>query len=252
VQKDNDVTRREHREDRRDAVVRILGPFVLSLALIFSSLAFALGFAQRGPAPDHRTTLATMGARAFTAAGIPGDPFNVAFFGSEDELLRLMANAQWDPADPITLRSSLRITIDSVARRPYLDAPVSNLYVNGKKQDLAFEQPAARNPSKRHHVRFWRVDMSDPASRPLWIGAATFDERIGLSRVNHHVTHHISSDIDAERDKLLGDARHAGNVSISWIEDFQPIRDGYNGGGDPFHTDGRLGVITIDTSTSSH
>jgi hypothetical protein len=191
--------------------------------------------------------LAAAGTRSFTYKGVPGDPLNLAFVGTEDDLLRLMAKAGWFPADPITFKSSLRIALDSVARRPYTDAPVSSLFVHDRKQDLAFEQPAANNPSKRHHVRLWRLDAAEPAQ---WMGAATYDTSIGLSHVNGHVTHHISADIDAERDKLLADLRRVGGVTMTWIDDFQPLRDGRNGGGDPFHTDGRLALV-VSTPTSA-
>jgi len=190
--------------------------------------------------------LAAAGTRSFTLKGVPGDPLNLAFLGSEGDLLRLMAKASWFPADPITLRSSLRITMDSIVHRPYVDAPVSNLYLTGRKQDLAFEQPAAANPSKRHHVRFWRIDAPGPAQ---WMVAATYDTSIGLTRTNghltDHVTHHISADVDAERDKLLADLRRVGGVTIDWVDDFQLERSGRNGGGDPFHTDGRLALVAV-------
>jgi len=52
-----------------------------------------------------------------------------------------MLKAKWDPADALTLRSSLGIAIDSVFRHPDPDAPVSTLELFGRKQDLAFEQP---------------------------------------------------------------------------------------------------------------
>ncbi|MFT3791501.1 MAG: LssY C-terminal domain-containing protein [Rudaea sp.] len=200
-------------------------------------------FSSRYPA------LAAAGSHSFTLKGVPGDPLNLAFVGSEDDLLRLMAKAGWYPADPVTLRSSLRITMDSIVRRPYIDAPVSGLYVHGRRQDLAFEQPAANNPSKRHHVRFWRIDAPGPAQ---WMAAATYDTSIGLSRANghvtDHVTHHISADIDAERDKLLADLRRAGGVMSAWVDGFQPVRSGRNGGGDPFHTDGRLALVVATTA----
>jgi hypothetical protein len=198
---------------------------------------------------ERHPALDSAGTRAFTASGIPGDPLNIAFVGSEDELQTLMAGAQWVPADAITFRSSLRITIDSLARRPYSDAPVSSLYINEKKQDLAFEQPAASNPSKRHHVRFWRMQQLDAAGRPLWIGAATYDTRIGFSHNNGHVTHHIAAAVDEERDKLIADAQSKGRVVLYWIDHFQPERQGRNGGGDPFHTDGRLAILVAQAST---
>jgi LssY C-terminus len=226
---------------------RALFRFVLltacSLASIHACFAESHESSARSPEVDRHPALDSAGTRAFTSSGIPGDPLNIAFVGSEDELQTLMAGAQWMPADAITFRSSLRITIDSLARRPYTGAPVSSLYINGKKQDLAFEQPAANNPSKRHHVRFWRMEQLDGLGRPLWIGAATYDTRIGFSHNNGHVTHHIAAAVDEERDKLIADAQIEDRVIVSWIDNFQPDRSARNGGGDPFHTDGRLAVL---------
>lgn len=229
-----------------DAHLLIRFAFLLSLAC--APFAHASGTAQQGLADNLYTALGTAGTRSFTHAGRSGDPLNVAVIGSEDELLRIMADAHWDPADPITVKSALRIAIDSLARKPYADAPVSNLYVNGKKQDLAFEQPAASGPSKRHHVRFWRVQSADASERPLWIGAATYDTSIGLNHANGHITHHIAADVDSEREKLLSDIQRAGPVTIRWIDNFQTTRQGRNGSGDSFHTDGRLAVVTIRAS----
>jgi hypothetical protein len=54
------------------------------------------------------------------------------------------------------------------------------------------------------------------------------------------------ADVDSERDKLLGDIQRVGIVAIRWIDDFQTVRQGRNGGGDPFNTDGRLAVVTVE------
>jgi hypothetical protein len=218
------------------------------LLLVYSTSLWASGTEWQGTEDDWRGALKAIGTRSFTSAGRPGDPLNIAVACSESELLRIMAAAKWFPADPITFRSSLRITVDSVARRPYADAPVSSLFVNGKRQDLAFEQATVNNPSKRHHVRFWRVDGPDPAHQTLWIGAATYDTSIGLSHTNGHVTHHIAGDVDTERDKLINDIQSVATATIRWIDDFQPVRQGRNGGGDPFFTDGRLATVSIEAS----
>ena len=225
--------------------------FAICLLLACAIFVHASETEQQDPADWLLRALAPAGTRSYTSAGRPGDPLNVVVIGDEDELLRIMAQARWDPADPITVRSSLRIAIDSVARKPYPDAPVSNLYVNGKKQDLAFEQPAAGNPSKRHHVRFWRIDPGGVPDRMIWIGAATYDTSIGISHTTGHITHHIAADVDSERDKLLADIKRAEGVAVRWIDGFQRERQGRNGGGDSFHTDGRLGVVTIDPVQTS-
>src|SRR5262249_48620337 len=117
-----------------------------------------------------------------TKNGIPGDPVNVALIGTKPEVMKIMLAARWYPSDPLTLRSCLEIAEASVLKRPYDDAPVSNLYLFGRKEDLAFEQPVGDSPRHRHHVRFWKTDKVDPDGRPVWVGSAVYDERVGLSR----------------------------------------------------------------------
>ena len=189
--------------------------------------------------------LTDLGTRAFTSAGIPGDPFNIAFVGSETALHEKMLAAGWFPADPITWSSSLRIAKDSVFHKPYPDAPVSDLFVLGQKQSYAFEQADGNNPSKRHHVRFWRTLRLDAIDRPLWIGAATYDSGVGVSHLTGQITHHIASEVDHERDKLVGDLLRDSSLQLQWITPFQLQLEGRNGGGDRFITDGRLAVVVV-------
>jgi hypothetical protein len=181
-----------------------------------------------------------------TAGGIPGDPLNIALVATEVELVKAMLAAGWHPADPLTLATSLRIISSTIFHRPYVDAPVSNLYLWGRKEDLAFEQPVGDDPARRHHVRFWRSTAVEATGRPLWMGAATYDARVGFSHTTGQITHHIAPDIDAERDEIIQDLRRAGQLSqLSWIEQFHQLLKGYNGGGDPYYTDGRLAVGVI-------
>ncbi len=180
-----------------------------------------------------------------TADGHPGDPVNIALVGSEADVVAGMSAAGWFPADPITLKTSLRIAADSVLRRPDDDAPVSDLLLFGRRQDLAFEQPVGDSPRQRHHVRYWRWDKTD-RGRPVWFGAATYDERVGLSYTTGQVTHHIGPDVDAERDRIAAELLRAGCAQdVGSIDGFQPTPEGRNGGGDPWRTDGKLAVIDL-------
>jgi hypothetical protein len=182
----------------------------------------------------------------YTANGIPGDAINVALTGTKTEVIRIMLAADWHPADPLTLRSSLRIAEASVLKRPYADAPVSNLYLFGRKEDLAFEQPVGRDPRRRHHVRFWRTDNLDADGRSVWTGAATYDERVGLSRTTGQITHHTARDIDVERGKLFDDLKRTGDlVEFYTVGGFHTTLEGRNGGGDAWRTDGALFVGVI-------
>jgi LssY C-terminus len=181
-----------------------------------------------------------------TALGVPGDPLNIALAGSEEAVDQGLLAAGWHPADPITFRSSLAIARSTVLHSPYDDAPVSDLFLWDRKQDLAFEQLAGRDARRRHHVRFWRSTEKDPDGRPLWFGAATYDRRVGLSRVTGQITHRIGAEIDLERDKLVRDLTDAGRAqAVYWRDRFQERLQGKNGGGDPYRTDGRLAIVLL-------
>jgi len=185
--------------------------------------------------------------RTATKHGRAGDPVNIALVGSDRELHHALSKAGWYAADPITLKTSLRIAADVVVKKPYPHAPVSDLYLWGRRQDLAFERPVGDSPKQRHHVRFWRSEVVDASGEPLWLGAATFDERVEVSRVAG-ITHRIAAAIDREREKIILDTFHAGTIhGYYWIDGFHRQKRGTNGGGDPYHTDGRLavGVLTL-------
>ena len=120
-----------------------------------------------------------------------------------------MNAAGWYPADPVTLKSSIEIVGSVLLDRPYRDAPVSNLYYLGRREDLAFEKPAGNSADRRHHVRFWKVLEQGQEKRPVWLGAATFDRGVGVSQYTGAITHHIDADIDAERELLAADLEAA-------------------------------------------
>lgn len=224
-------------------LLRVLLLAILALVLFYALLSYGVlpeiwrYYESRHPALSLAPT------RTFTSLGIPGDPLNLAFIGSREDLMETARNAGWTPADPITWTSSTKIVVDSLAHRAYTSAPVSDLFVNGKRQDLAFEKPFGPDPSKRHHVRFWQSDEVDALGRPLWLAAATFDSSAGVSHRTGQVTHHIDADVDRERDSLISDWTASENTVAQWVPDFQKERQGKNGGGDPFFTDGRLCLL---------
>ena len=186
-----------------------------------------------------------------TKTGRPGDPLNMALVGTQDEVIRSLLAAAWVPADALSFKSSMRIAVNTVIARPDPNAPVSNLYLFGRKQDLAFEKPIGHSPRQRHHVRFWRSTYME-AGRPVWVGSATHDTGVELSRTTGEVTHHIDGNVDAERDMMLDDLgkAHPGLVT-RWFTGFHQIRQGRNGGGDPWYTDGRVPMTTLTPVTGS-
>jgi hypothetical protein len=115
---------------------------------------------------EHEPGLSSLPMVTHTGNGIPGDALNVGLVGSEEDVLRAMQAAGWFPADPVTLRTSIEIVGSVVLDRPYNDAPVSPLYFEGKKEQLAFEKPDGRSADRRHHVRLWIALEKGTHGRP--------------------------------------------------------------------------------------
>jgi hypothetical protein len=181
-----------------------------------------------------------------TEQDIPGDPVNVGLVGSKEEVVRGFSIAGWDPADKITLRTSIDIGLSVVLDRPDLDAPVSALVFEGRKQDLAFEKPVGKSADQRNHVRFWLTKKTGTDGRPIWLGSASFDRGVGLSHDTGEITHHIGPNVDGERDLVIGDLQKAGQLSSSYeIKGIGATKTGRNGGGDPYFTDGKalVGIL---------
>lgn len=195
---------------------------------------------------EHQKAIADLATITRTSNGIPGDPINVGLVGSRDDVLCAMNAAGWYPADPITLRSSIEIVGSVLLNLPYRDAPVSYLYYNGKRQDLAFEKPVGTSANRRHHVRFWRALEHGQEGRAVWLGAATFDRGVGLSSDDGRITHHIGPDVDADRDLLTADLKAARVVhTIYEVAGIGPTIDARNGEGDPYYTDGEIKISVL-------
>jgi hypothetical protein len=195
---------------------------------------------------EHQKGLASLPMVTLTGQGIPGDPINVGLVGDTKDVLCAMHAAGWYPADPITLRSSIEIAGSVLLDRPYREAPVSNLYYLGRREDLAFEKPDGRSADHRHHVRFWKVLERGEEKRPVWLGDAAFDRGVGVSHYTGAVTHHIAADIDAERQFLATDLETAGMVQARYqVTGIGPTLAGRNGGGDPYYTDGEVWILRL-------
>jgi LssY C-terminus len=220
-----------------------LGLFALALAFclsVYVGLAYWL-------APlvwrhfEHQKAIADLPMTTMTAFGVPGDALNAGLEGSQEDVVCSMNAAGWSPADPVTFTSSLRIIGSVLFDRKYPQAPISDLFYQGRREDLAFEKPSGKSPDARHHVRFWKVTDSGDNGRPIWLGAATFDRGIGVSHYTGQVTHHIAPDIDAERDLVATDLTEANKVeNVYQTSGVAPTLNGRNGGGDRYYTDGEI------------
>ena len=67
---------------------------------------------------EHQRGLADKPMITTTRLGIPGDALNVGLEGEQADVICAMRAAGWNPADPVTLRTSARIVGDVLAPAP--------------------------------------------------------------------------------------------------------------------------------------
>lgn len=187
--------------------------------------------------------------RTRTSDGLLGDPVNLALRGSEAQVHRAMTAAGWTLAEEITVRSSWRMMLATLTRRSYPQAPVSSLFLFGRRQDFAYQQEVDGNPGKRHHVRFWRCPQGWllPGGHQVdWLAAGTYDRSVGFSLFTLQITHKIDENTDIERDYIVQSVLKArASIEVTTLKDFSTGYHSRNGGGDAIQTDGDLPVLEV-------
>jgi hypothetical protein len=200
-----------------------------------------------------------------TPDGFASDPLNIGIIGTRRQLINSMEQAGWYVADPHRLRYMIREGLSTVYGWHYPNAPVSSLYLFGRKQDIAFEIPVEGVAGGgRHHVRFWATTYEDkePLSihsiqwqhrrkrvygdNLLWVGAASLDVGVNFVRHNLQLTHMIDPDTNKERELIVEQLRAqklAKKVStVKLGEPYRLINRVISGS---LHTDGRMAVVSL-------
>lgn len=185
--------------------------------------------------------------RVRTGDGLLGDPVNIAVTGTKQALIHTLKQAGWTQAEPLQNKSALRMISASIFNKSYPSAPVSSLFLFGNKQELAFQIEVNNNPHARHHVRFWKTPTSwylPGGTKVDWLGAATYDRRIGFSLFTGQITHKISEDTDEERDFVATTIERTNEkIKSVVVPHFMSAYRDRNGGGDSIETDGGLLMI---------
>lgn len=183
--------------------------------------------------------------RVSSKDGKPGDPLNLVVIANAEEIRRVFHEAGWIEAEKLTGKS-LWETVRAVAGdQGYGSAPVSQLYLFGRAEDLAFEK-SLNTFMKRHHLRLWRSPETTTDGREIWLGAATHD--IGLDVRPGVISHAIDPDLDDERAKVGADLLVTGRVAyIQLVTRPNPLSEGMTATGGTWKTDGRLLAIELKT-----
>ena len=190
------------------------------------------------------TLLANAPQRASSKDGKPGDPLNLVVIGNAEQIGQAFQQAGWSVAEKKTSKSVFDTVRAVMDNQGYGKAPVSELYVFGRAEDLAFEK-MFNTFNKRHHLRLWRTEARTPDGREIWLGAATHD--IGLEPTNSgSISHAIDPNLDDERSRVGADLAIGGSVAAEkLVTRPNPLSQGLTATGGKWHTDGALLVIVL-------
>lgn len=194
----------------------------------------------------HAAIVQLLGDAPFRAQGKdgkPGDPLNLVVVGSVDQIRRAFGLAGWSVAVQKNEKSIWRTVRAVAGDAGYGEAPVSDLYVYGRAEDLAFEK-MLNTFTKRHHLRLWRSGATTPDGREIWLVAATHDT--GLDIRPGVASHAIDPDLDDERAKVCADLEITGLVAAQqFFVRANPLSQGLTATGGTWKTDGRLLAVEL-------
>jgi len=196
---------------------------------------------------DLRTSVANALAdapkRAVNKDNRPGDPINLVFVGTAQEIEEAFRQAGWTEPKKKNQESIWKTAQAVINNDGYNAAPVSDLYLFGRKEDLAF-QKTLNTFNKRHHLRLWQMPARAPDGRPIWLAAATHD--VGIDVHPGVISHATDPDLDDERAQVGFDLFASGAVQAAeFIVPPNPLSSGMTATGGAWHTDGKLFIIDL-------
>jgi hypothetical protein len=199
-----------------------------------------------------------------TPDGFASDPLNVGVIATRAELITAMATAGWHVADSHSIRHVFRQFVTALLNQPYETAPMSYLYLFGRRQDIGFEIPLEGTRGQRHHVRFWAASYEESTQMSvkklrwhdrnsvrknkdlLWLGAASRDVGFAVIRHNVQITHMIDANTNVERQLIVDGLRQANLIkNVQTIRLRKPYWLMNRALGGQLHTDGQLAVVTL-------
>jgi hypothetical protein len=148
----------------------------------------------------------------------------------------------------------MKMVTSALSGDRYVNAPVSDLYVFGRAQDLAL-QKARDNIHQRNHLRLWLSPMRYHG-KAVWVGQISRD--IG-SRLTIHsptlTTHKIDPDVDEARRALAEDMAYSQNlIKLGFVKGVGPAAQSApsrNLTTDPYYTDGYRQILVFDRHPTS-
>jgi hypothetical protein len=177
-----------------------------------------------------------------------GDPLNLVVIGEADAVWPAFLRMGWDPTAAMTTGSALKTGVFGIFGGGYRYAPISDLYVYGRSQDIAL-QKVRNNIHYRNHLRLWEAPVRY-RGKPVLIGQISRD--IGsrfTTKSSTLTTHRIDPDVDDTRASLIQDFLWAQALDVfgfaGGVGEISVEEPRGNLTGDIFFTDGRRAVMLL-------
>jgi len=183
-----------------------------------------------------------------------GDPLNLVIVGDSEAVWPAFLRSGWDPTAAMTAGSMLKTGAFGIFGGAYRYAPISNLYVYGRSQDIAL-QKVRSNIHYRNHLRLWLAPVTF-RDLPVLIGQISRD--IGsrfTTKSKTLTTHRIDPNVDETRSSLVQDFIHAQALETfaraGGVGFVSPDEPRGNLTGDPWFTDGNRAVLMLTSEPTS-
>ncbi len=177
-----------------------------------------------------------------------GDPLNLIIIGTADAVWPAFLSQGWGPTAAMTTGSALKTGVFGIFGGGYRYAPISDLYVYGRAQDIAL-QKVRNNIHYRNHLRLWEAPVRY-LGKPVLIGQISRD--IGsrmTTKSSTLTTHRIDPDVDETRGSLIQDFLYAQALEVfgmaGGVGEISIDEPRGNLTGDIFFTDGNRAVMLL-------
>ena len=182
--------------------------------------------------------------RTFTQKGKAADAINLVFLGSRVQLDDSFAAAGWKDSDPASRRAAFRQFHAFLALKNYPTQPMSQQLFEGRPSDMT-RQKSLDSYAKRDHSRIWSTGERWDG-QPAWVAAGTRDTSAAISIRQRKLIHHVETNIDDEREKVVRDLTVAGCVDAVFVAGRPAASRSFeNATGDDLRTDGGVSVVRL-------
>jgi hypothetical protein len=182
--------------------------------------------------------------RTSTLKGGDADVVNLAFVGSQNQLISAFQTAGWLSSDAPSARNGAHMFGALLLSNGYPHGPMSEQLLDGHASEFGW-QKGLNCVIRRDHLRVWG-DALTWEGRNVWLGASTRDVGVRFSIWNKELTHKVESDIDVERERIVRDLGLAGCIASVHVAP-RPAMPAHlaNATGDHLHTDGAVAVVEL-------